>query len=157
LRQLTEEIQDYREKTGHPPASLTDPTFVKDRRFIINDAWDRPFHYEVEGDAYDLYSLGEDDQPGGYGPDADLHAGKFNRDTECLTLRQFTSHPMTGGIKLTCILAGVLAFPLCLLGVNKRLKKGLPLRSDFRVHGITTLFAILAAIVISVLHLPSGH
>lgn len=39
---------------------------------IPEDAWKRAYHYETDGDSYDLYSLGADGREGGKGADADI-------------------------------------------------------------------------------------
>jgi hypothetical protein len=163
LDHLRTEIAQHQEKTGRLPAALADLGTVKEKRVQVDkegrpvDSWGRPLHYEVQGDSYDLYSLGQDDLPGGVGWDADLHAGKVDRIAECLTLQQFTSLTETNGIKGTCILAGILAFPLCLLGAKREAAKRSSLTKVLVVHGVTAIFAILVAVVMSIVHLPSGH
>jgi hypothetical protein len=87
-----------------------------------------------------------------------LQAGKeVDPETKQLTLWQFTSLADTKGIKLTCILAGILAFPLCLLRVDRAATNRLSLVMVLAVHCVTIAFAVLTAVVISFLHLPSGH
>src|SRR5262249_27553712 len=125
LKVLRDDIAHYQSRTGNLPATLADLDAVKENRIPVDeagrpvDAWGRPFHYQVAGNSYDLYSLGRDGQPGGAGLDADLHAGKGDPRIEPLTLWQFASSADTAGIRLTCVLAGILAFPLCLLGVRR--------------------------------------
>jgi hypothetical protein len=163
LNALRNDIVHYQDKTGRLPARLVDLDVVKNRRVMVDDTgrpvdyWRRPFHYHVKGDSYELYSLGQDGQPGGFGLDADLHAGKVDWETERLTLWQFTSLADTRGIKLTCLLAGILAFPLCLLGVKKGATNRFSPVKALVVHGMTAIFAVLTAVAISFLHLPSGH
>jgi hypothetical protein len=163
LELLREGIVHHKEETGSLPATLADLEVVKKERVKVDekgrpvDAWRRPFYYQIKGDSYDLYSLGRDGQPGGAGLDADLHAGKVDPRTQWLTLWQFMNHAETAGIRDTCILAGILAFPLCLLGVKRGATSRLSPIKVLVIHGVTAAFAILAAVVISVLHLPTGH
>lgn len=163
LEQLRENIERYRETTGKLPASLADLEVVKQREVLLDEAgqaadgWGRPVHYEVEDGGYQLYSLGRDDLPGGTEEDVDLYAGKVDAANESFTLWEFTICPGTQGIQFCCFLAGVLAFPLCLLGVRRGATNRLSPVKVLVVHGVTAAFAILAAVLISVLHLPSGH
>jgi general secretion pathway protein G len=39
---------------------------------LPQDAWSRAFHYESDGEGYDLYSFGADGREGGTGGDADI-------------------------------------------------------------------------------------
>jgi hypothetical protein len=163
LEEIRKEVERYRETSGRLPTNLAELDVVKDRKVRLDDRgrpvdyWDRPFHYEVDDGSYALYSLGRDGRVGGFGLDADLHAGKRDRATELPTLWQFTTQLNTEGIQLSCLLAGILAFPLCLLGVRRGEADRLsPVRVVF-VHGLTAFFAVLTAVVISVVHLPSGH
>ena len=76
LHELQDQITDYQRKNGHLPATLAELEEVKNRSLRIDraglpvDGWERPIHYEVQGNSYELYSLGRDGQPGGTGPDA---------------------------------------------------------------------------------------
>jgi len=73
-----------------------------------------------------------------------------------LTLWQF-ANAGTGGIAAACFLAGAFAFPLCFLGTpGKPGARALWLKILI-VHGVTAVFAILIAVVISAIHIPSGH
>ncbi len=163
LRSLTEDIALYREKTGSLPVRLSDlnamrpPNVGVDEEGRPIDDWGRPLHYEVAGDSYDLYSLGRDGLPGGYGLDADLHAGRTDPQAERLTFWQFTTEAYTGGIKPVCLAAGILAFPICLVRSRPEAGTRPTLRSILMKNAVTALFAVGAAFVITFLHLPSGH
>ncbi len=161
---LRQSIAHHQEKTGRLPASLADLDVVRKQEVPVDeagnpiDSWERPLHYVVQGDRYELYSLGRDGQPGGVWLDADLYAGQPDPVRERLTLWQFaTLADRGGGIKLSCLLAGILAFPLCLLGVKREATRRLSVREVLVTHGMTAIFAIWAAIMMSALHLPSGH
>jgi general secretion pathway protein G len=163
LKYLSEDIARYREKTGGLPARLSDVTVMGDPMYPVDeegrplDGWGRPFRYQIAGNTYDLYSFGRDGLPGGSGLDADLHAGRTDPWAEHITLWQFTTAWGMRGIQLVCLAAGVLAFPLCL----SRTKPGAPDRPTLRdvliKNAVTAVFAVLAAVVISILHLPTGH
>ncbi len=163
IEELRAEVERYREASGRLPTSLAELDAVKEHKLRQDDegrpldAWERPYHYEVNDGSYDLYSLGRDGRVGGFGLDADLHAGKRHSATELPTLWQFTTELPTKGIQLSCLLAGLLAFPLCLLGVTRGATGRVPPARVVVVHGLTALFAVLTAVAISVLNLPTGH
>lgn len=158
---LQKNIDDYRQATGKLPATLADIESFMARKKppedvpYLQDGWNRPLHYHVEGETYDLYSLGRDDQPGGSGLDADLHAGKPDPENEALTLGQFTG-AMPGHMAAAFVLAGAVSFSVCLMGgLRYREGKG-SLAATLFGTALTAIFAILTAVVISALHL-SGH
>ena len=170
LDDLREQIAHYRAETGHVPARLGDLERVKNEHFLVDDAgrpldyWNRPLHYDVKADHYELYSLGRDGQPGGFGLDADLYAGQkdqFWDRRHWLTFWQFLCEPSTRNMKLICIGAGILVFPIWLQGVTNAPRDRLTRRSDIHMdlvgHVVTAVFAIVTAVVISGLHIPSGH
>src|SRR5690242_1708670 len=74
----------------------------------------RPFQYWLECDRYVLFSYGRNGKLGGTGLDADLHHER-DRVLERFTLWEFTTARETRGIVFGCVVAGVIAFPLCLL------------------------------------------
>jgi hypothetical protein len=161
LRQLDEQIVRYRERTGHLPASLLELGEDENKQIRRDedgwplDGWWQPFHYVLIGNSYDLYSLGKDGAPGGSGLDADLHADRSDPWNEWITLWQFTKLA-NGGIMLTCIVAGVIAFPICLFGSNTTVSTRMAPSATVLRCVLTAIFAVLTAVVISALHL-SGH
>ena len=144
VRYIQSEIEEYRKEKGHLPANLE---MLHERGW--KDAWNRPLHYEVEGDSYKLFSYGQDGEPGGEGPDADIFA---DRPPQPPTLYQFTFDLSTEGVQQSCILAGVCAGLVCLFQTRKR-----GWGVFFARLGATAVGAVLAAIAISVLHVPTGH
>ncbi len=162
IQSLRDALAKYKEETGSLPATLADLDIEEHIARVDDlgrplDAWRRPLFYQVDGDNYDLYSLGRDGKPGGYGLDADIHAGKVKSAMEGLTLWQFTFDVDTIGIQRTCLGAGLLAFPICLLPLKKRMENRLSPIKVIMTHGLTAGFAVIVAVAISVLHLPSGH
>jgi hypothetical protein len=164
LEMLSAEIDAYQKKNGRLPARLTDlgRTLTSGMYAIEEDgtpvdAWGRPLHYDLNDDSYDLYSLGQDGVPGGRGLDADLHAGKIDRVVEHLTFWEFTRADGGTGIRMTCILAGLLALPIATMGEGRnRLRPASPGRVLLRSL-VTAVFSIVTAVIISSFHLPSGH
>jgi hypothetical protein len=81
---------------------------------------------------------------------------RISGDLRPITLWQF-ANAGTWGIAAICFLAGALAFPLCFLGSRRKPGTRPSLGQILVVHGVTAVFAILVAVVISFLHIPSGH
>lgn len=152
IRHVQYAIEKHHENTGHWPGSLAEVEALKDRlndkgQFL--DPWKHPYQYRVNGDKYELYSLGKDGQPGGEGLDADLYAGNQPAPP---TFSQFMFDLPTGGVLAACIISGVCAGLICLLQ-RRDLNRG----SFFLLLVATVIGAILLAVVISALHIPSGH
>jgi hypothetical protein len=162
LKELDTGIEKHREVTGNLPARLADLEIEQggipvDASGQPVDGWGRALQYRVTGESYELFSYGRDGQPGGTGLDADLYSGAAPTVAELPTLWQFTANPSTKGIRLSCILAGLIAFPLCLLQARDRPDKPRSLSQILVAHAVTAVFAIGTAVVISILHIPSGH
>jgi hypothetical protein len=152
-------IQEHRQATGRLPADLAELDAGKaERRFRVNprgqvvDAWERPYQYRAEGDTFTLYSFGRDGRPGGEGHDADVYPTSARRPLEPLTFRQFTFKEPTDGVQLTCLMAGACAGAVCMRPARNRRGVGF-----LALVGATAIGAVLVAIVISALHVPSGH
>jgi hypothetical protein len=164
LQTLHRQIQLHMEKKGAPPAQLEDLEFLRQVPFpdqwkeYLEDARGRPFHYETDGKTYDLYSLGADGVPGGRDEDADIH------DNPNVSIRmkpanfwQFMTRSWNPGVyEVICLFTGVVAFPICLTVAGKGEERPPPLLLVVLAQGITAVFAIFVAIVISAFHF-SGH
>jgi hypothetical protein len=85
--------------------------------------------------------------------DPTAHIGKIKP----LTLWEFANSAPSKPMAIACFLAGGFAFPLCFLGSRARPGAGPAWFKILTVHGATAFFAILAAVVISAVHIPSGH
>jgi Type II secretion system (T2SS), protein G len=160
LIKLRDDIEKYKETHGKLPERLEDLDVVKKGFIRQNDAgqavdgWRHPFAYEVDDGEYRLFSYGRDGEPGGEGLDADLYPG---RHTGHITLWQYATYPGTFSIFVMCALAGLIAFPICLLqGREVAGEKSSLLRILWR-NGLTALFAVVVAVMIGVPFLQSGH
>jgi general secretion pathway protein G len=157
LGRMEEAIKGHREATGRLPATLAELGVMADPDFIdvegrVLDPWRHPYQYRVDGDAFTLYSFGPDGLPGGEGIDADVYPKSTGRVLQRPTLRQFTYSLGTEGVQWTCFAAGVCAALACLLPPRNRRAVG------FLSRVIpTAIGAVLIAVVISLLHLPTGH
>jgi hypothetical protein len=164
LEALRGGIEAHKETTGEWPARLTDLKVVKEERVRVDetghpvDWWGRPFQYRLDAGGYVISTYGRDGKPGGFGQDADLYAGQAVPETERPTLWQFAAAPEGLPVQLACALAGVVAFPLCLLQARGQPGNRPSLAKVLLANAVTAVFAILAALMISALHImPGGH
>lgn len=164
LERLRKDIDDYKATTGHWPARLTDLPAVKEHNVHLDnagnpvDSWDRPLHYRVEGESYTLFSYGRDGQAGGFGQDADLYAGRVLSEEQRPTLWQYSHTRDALPALIASVMAGVVAFPIFLLNARGKEGKRPSLVMVLLANAVTAVFAVLAAVMISGLHVvPGGH
>ena len=162
LELLREEIERHREATGKWPERLTDLNAVKEKQLRLDEAglpvdwWGRPLEYRLAGANYVLFSYGRDGRPGGSGQDTDLFAGQPIPDPP--TFWEFTQMQEGMPVQLACLLAGAVAFPLCLLQAKGRPGNPPSQAKILLMNAVTAFFAILAALMIGTLHvMPGGH
>jgi Type II secretion system (T2SS), protein G len=161
LKRVSASVERYRQKAGKLPGDLTELDIVKDEEATVNnkgqpvDSWGNPFGYQVNGENYVVISYGRDGQPGGEGYDADFRSDQDPTFVK-MTLWEFTSESRTMGMKLACILGGLFAFPICLFLRPPRRSQGTIIKV-LAMNIITAVFAIIVAVLMSVLHLPTGH
>ncbi len=162
LEALKSDVDRHQQATGQLPKSLMDLESVQNRTMRVDDAgrpmdgWGRPIHYQLDGGSYAIFSYGMDGQPGGHGLDADLYAGKVDHENESPTLWQFATLLDNGMMLKACVLAGAFALALCLIA-SEGWQGNRSLAVILVTNAVTAFFAILTALVISGLHLPSGH
>lgn len=164
LERLRAAIERHREKTGALPDS-TDLGVVADKEVPVNEAgypvdgWGRPLNYQrYSKDEYRLCSLGPECLPGGVGKYADLVAGKEDTWPERPGLAEFSELPEARPAQVACLLAGLVAFPLCLLQAREKSGEPTPLGRLLLANVVTAAFAVLAALMMGALHLmPGGH
>jgi hypothetical protein len=164
LERLNFAVEGYRKKTGFWPKQLSDLNVVKEKQVRVGDdgepidGWGRPLDYRIQVDNFVLFSLGPDRLPGGVGKNADMYAGKPDTWPEHPTLAQFSNLPEARLVQAACVLAGVFAFPLCLLGTRSDKGERHWLARVLVRNAVTAAFAIFAALIMSAFHLmPGGH
>ena len=90
-----------------------------------------------------------------YGLNPGLEGEAFERAQP--TLWQFTLDPRSRGMQWTCVLAGALTIPLCLLYTEWPLRTQPSLRETLMANAVTAVFCLLAALTMAALHVPWGH
>jgi general secretion pathway protein G len=164
LRRMYQSITQYQQEFHASPNSLaqllamTNGVPPVEERYLSFDGWKRPFLFASDGTNCLITSLGRDGKPGGRGLDCDLTNKDWRPKSSFPTFHQFLFEmPRTGGMTMSCLLCGGLAFFLCFFKARKP-ELTLPgfVLAGFRL-GATILGAFIVAVIISALHIPSGH
>lgn len=178
IRDLNMRIAERMENGGTLPQSPRELTALAPhseraglkavRHGVPVDYWGCPLFYSVHGTSYTLKSYGRDGKPGGSGFDRDLDASNTTQSLDFTnpatwanppmpSLRQFLFELPSGGMVLSCVLSGYIAFlaTLALVRPEKLAKshvKGLALSI-----ALTVLATVFFAAIIMQLHIPTGH
>lgn len=162
--QLAErDVRTYRDRFGKLPRSLDqlgrlpEPRVRLDRDGQVRDGWDRPLGYAIQRDGYLLFSYGRDGRPGGNSLDADLTHRNLRPPEARLAYRELFSLRETRGMVFTCFLGGLCAAMLAWWVTSPE---------DINWHALPVLgikllltggAALFVAMVLTVLHVPTGH
>ena len=164
LSELSRAIPEYQQHTHALPQTLNDLRILKQTYFLpfrkereLLDGWKRPFTYTVTETNYTVTSLGRDGNPGGVGLDCDLTLIDPKPMAAIPTLAQFLFDCPTLGIVLTCIFSGFLTFILCWFLAKPRQWTRQSVVALSAKLLATLIGAILMALLLAVLHIPSGH
>ena len=170
LQDLDSLIGVYQQETKALPASLADLrrvqgaevhgvsiTFEAAEDGSPLDGWGRPFTYSVDGTNYTIVSLGRDGKPGGVGLDYDLSNVPQPPKDACPTFGQFLFNPWARNVLFTCFAGGVMAFWLSMKTINPAALHGWAIPSLIVKLVLTILGTLAVAIVMAVLHVPTGH
>lgn len=159
LSLIVQAVDAYRERNHTLPRSLSQLKAETGNEDYsqYSDGWGRPFVYTVRGTHYLVASYGRDGRPGGTGWDVDTTSDNPRPPDSGLTFRQFLTNPDTRDMVESACVSGVVAGLLCLVTVRP---KTLTWRSaiSLTVQVVVTLGAAAwVAMVITALHIPSGH
>lgn len=162
LRGIEQAITRYQQESNALPCSLSQLMGMEsDIHFENNgeilDGWKRPFVCSTDGTNFLVTSYGRDGKPGGKGLDCDLTNRNRSPKESLPTFLQFVCDLPSGGMIGTCFVCGAIAFFLSLYAVKT---------PDLTPHGLaalgfklgaTIIGAVIVAVIISALHIPSGH
>jgi hypothetical protein len=164
LRQLQHFIDAHQHHTGSQPIHLSD-ALQDDNNFRMVDP-DRVadysgavYLYRATNDGYELVSLGADGRLGGIGLDADLYNdGRYSASPR-ITLRQFSTAAAIRSVRFSSVIAGLVAFIACLSFnfVDLRRDQPAPRLVLLGEVLVSAAMAAVAALFMSVIHIPSGH
>jgi len=163
FRQIDKGIEAFRRERGALPRSLADLDPQKhlgidsgDRGPVL-DGWQHPLHYTVEGGFYEVVSYGRDGRPGGVGLDFDVSNTDPWPPEALPTLGQFLFEMPSRGMILTCAAAGLATCLIAFMWLGAPDTARKPAATFLACLGLTAIGALIAAVLISALHIPSGH
>lgn len=164
LINLRHALKSHRALYGNLPGSLAELKATKGDTpsWPVNDAglpltpWGHPFEYRVDGDDFTLLSLGSDGVRGGDGLAAD-YDGLDTSPLPLPTMHEFAFALPTSGAKVSCAAAGL--FAAAGAWVLLKHHSGVRVLSWSVVASLilTTGFAVVVAILMSLLYLPERH
>ncbi len=161
LEYLDQTVKEYIQKSNSLPQSLEQAIDASTNGISyaepLTDGWHHPFQYSVTGPHCIITSYGADNKPGGIGINCDL-ANKNPRPKERkMTFPQFLKAPAARGMVNCSIICGFAAALICISGVKTTQLSDHPVTSlVFRLFA-TVIAATILAIMITGLHVPSGH
>jgi len=153
LRNIDRALREQ-QMTNHQPRSAEQ---IRAELGDCFDGWHRPLIFAEQGTNVVAISYGRDGKPGGMGLDCDISSLDRQPQDSLPTLRQFYLDLPTANVVAGCLLSAAFACSVSLLTVK---------RVDMTAHGVTgTAFKLLitaaaalaVAMIISALHIPSGH
>ncbi len=154
-------VTDYRaENKTFPPDLRTIWPGEGDKPPLV-DGWNRLLLYSTRGNGFLIESLGRDGVRGGVGLDADISNLSSRVVHLALPLDQQLSHPLGHTFALVAFVTGVMAAGLVFLSLGRVPINGaswaalaLQLTLTFL---LASLMAMVGALFIAVVHIPSGH
>lgn len=173
LDSLHKGVLAFRLQTGALPLSLAEleklpeemrPGQIESNGAILDD-WGDPYVYSVRNGQAHIASLGADGAIGGAGLDFDLSngqpVGSGSRRSlppgAAPTLWQLATHPASQGILWSSFACGALASGLAWAGAREDRLNRQGLVAMVLPLLLTTAFASFVAMIITLLHVPSGH
>ena len=163
LNEINLATAKYQEKRHQNPQSyeqLLSLTNDFDLRYCNEeflDGWKRPFLISSNETSFLVTSYGRDGKPGGVGLDCDLTSKDWKPKESALTFVQFFTNALTRGMVVSCFVCGVFAFLTSFFTVKKWQHGEADYSNLFWRLAMTVGGALIAAIFISALHVPSGH
>ncbi len=161
FEKTTKLVAEYQRENGYLPASVADLGYdwgdtPREKRQIY-DAWRRPIIYQVRGSKIQFISYGADGEPGGRGLNCDLTSDNPNPRQAKLSRLENLRHPLSQGMNLAALVCGILVSILTFGSIkNESFERRNWLRTAIGLS-ITLVAASLVSIVITLMHVPSGH
>jgi hypothetical protein len=160
LKDIAKAVGEYRQTYGTDPRSADDLAKMTNLAFTAEnniDGWRRAFVFEFDNSNLVATSYGRDGKPGGVGLDCDLTSTNWAPKEAKPTFKQFLYAMPTGGMITSAVVSGALGFLIAVFVIKSDDFEG-----DNFLSFIGKLVAILIcatfiAVVITALHVPSGH
>jgi hypothetical protein len=163
LKRINESIAEFRQRFNMAPLSIaqllamTNGVPSSDTQAEFIDGWNRPFLFSSDGTNCLITSYGRDGKPGGVGLDCDLTSSNWKPRESLPTFQQFLHDLPTRGMIMSCLVCGGIAFLLSLFTFKAEELTDMRLLTLAMTLVATVLGATTVAVIISALHIPSGH
>lgn len=170
LAEATGAIKVFQEENKTLPDSLPEAFSVVDNHpFMRNekysnhkDGWGNPIQYQKQGDEFEVWSLGMDGEVGGTGLNADVYPDSRNADISQPTFQQFfrEGNGMQGivdeGAWFSLVVA-VLLFVALNRSVDPNWYRAAQVCYSIFVCIVVFISALVLGVILTPLHIPSGH
>jgi len=164
IRDLYQAVDEYCQDNRTLPKTLMDLPIIKNEEFFPTDKigapidrWHHPYHYWTDGNKYRITSYGRDGKPGGKGYDYDITGTGPLPKAATPTVGQFLTDAKAARMIKICALGGIAAFILAFLSFRQFALGRREFRSLVIRLIVTIVAATIVAIMISALHIPTGH
>lgn len=151
LQKSERALRDYHERQG------TYPTNLEALEMVPRDGWRRPLLYSLTDGKPLIESLGGDGKRGGTGLNADLSNRNLSPVAAHIPFWARLFEREAQGVVLAALICGVVAGSLFFGGVRRQTfaMKTLPALAVTLL--LSLALAVFGAILITTLHVPSGH
>jgi hypothetical protein len=133
---------------------MTNHAFTADRMF---DGWGRPLLFTVDRSNLVATSYGRDGRSGGVGLDCDLTSTNWTPSEAKPTFKQFLYAMPTGGMVTSAVVSGAFGFLIAVFVIKSEDFESENSLSFLGKLAAIVICATFIAVVITVLHVPSGH
>jgi hypothetical protein len=160
MKEIAAGVTEYRQAFGADPksaddlAKMTNHAFTADRMF---DGWGRPLLFTVDRSNLVATSYGRDGKPGGTGLDCDLTSANWTPKEARPSFKQFLYSMPTGGMVTSAVVSGACGFLIAVFVIKSDDFEGDHFLSFIGKLAAILICATFIAVVITALHVPSGH
>jgi hypothetical protein len=160
LKDIAKAVGEYRQTYGTDPTSADDLARMTNLAFTAEnnvDGWRRALVFTFVNSNLVATSYGHDGKPGGVGLDCDLTSVNWAPKEAKPTFKQFLSVMPTGGMITSAVVSGALGFLIAVFVVKSDDFEGDNFLSLIGKLAAILICATFIAVVITALHVPSGH
>lgn len=174
VRELDKDVQNFKAQNGAFPQTLAQAyNFANQQKYAHSkpreqwtpvapdwapmDAWHRPIIYRVQGNTYTLASLGRDGKPGGVGLDCDLTGVTPNSAQAAIPLVEVLLDPLARGLEIVALCCGAFTAATIFQAIGKDDLRRKNIFSTLSTIAVTLIAACVVAMIVTILHIPSGH
>jgi ribosomal protein L40E len=159
LKEIATAVSEYRQTYAANPTSANDLAKMTNHAFEGNmlDGWGRALLFTVDRSNLVATSYGRDGRSGGVGLDCDLTSTNWTSKEAKPTFKQFLYAMPTGGMVTSAAVSGAFGFLIAVFVIKSEDFGGDNFLPFIGKLAAILICAIFIAVVITVLHVPSGH